>query len=67
MTKKKNNEKLNVKKTASFEVSADRKKMVSDLIHDPMYVPMKEKEIAILVICDSCTFVCAVRIWHRWV
>ena len=44
MTKKKNNEKLNVKKTASFEVSADRKKMVSDLIHDPMYVPMKEKE-----------------------
>lgn len=49
MTKKKNNEKLNVKKTASFEVSADRKKMVSDLIHDPMYVPMKEKEIAIFL------------------
>ena len=31
---------------ASFE---KRKKVINDLIHDKMYVPMKAKEIAILL------------------
>ena len=46
MTKKENNEKGSTKKTVTFEGTTNRRALVKELMHDPMYVPMKEKEIA---------------------
>ena len=46
MTKKENSEKGSTKKTVTFEGTTNRRALVKELMHDPMYVPMKEKEIA---------------------